>query len=36
MVLTALQLIGFIATRPQDLDKKAFFAQRICHMYPVI
>jgi hypothetical protein len=32
MVLTALQVIGFIAMRPRDLDRNAFFAQPICHM----
>ena len=32
MVLTALEVIGSIATRPTDLDKNAFFVQRICHM----
>ena len=32
MVLTTLDVIGFIATRPTDLDKNALFVQQICHM----
>jgi hypothetical protein len=35
MVLTALEVIGFIATRPTDLDKNAFVVQRICHMQQI-
>jgi len=32
MILTALEVIGFIAIRPTYLDKNAFFGQQICHM----
>jgi hypothetical protein len=32
MVLTALDVTGFIAMRPTNLDKNAFFGQPICHM----
>jgi hypothetical protein len=30
--LTTLDLIGFIAMHPTNLDKNAFFVQPICHM----
>jgi hypothetical protein len=29
MVLTALEIIGFIAMRPRDLDKNAFLGQSL-------
>jgi hypothetical protein len=32
MVLTVLEVIGFIATRPTDLCTNALFVQRICHI----
>jgi hypothetical protein len=32
MVLTTLDVTGFIAIRPTNLDKNAWFVQRICHM----
>jgi hypothetical protein len=31
-VLTVLEVIGFIAMYPSDLDKNALFVQLICHM----
>ena len=35
MVLTALEVIGFIATRPRGSDKNGFFVQSICHMQQI-
>jgi hypothetical protein len=32
MVLTALEVIGFIAILPTYLRKNAYFGQPICHM----
>ena len=35
MVLTTLEVIGFIAIRPTHLDRNAFFVQSICHMQQI-
>jgi hypothetical protein len=32
MVLTTLEVVGFTAKLPMDLDKNAFFVQQICHL----
>jgi hypothetical protein len=33
--LTALEVIGFSATHPTELDKYAYFGQQICYMQQI-